>query len=164
MATTTAEPPILNLSTIAKRPFVLIDDMPYDLALPDTLSLLEYRHLATLLPRLEALWMRAKAGTITKAEDLELSTAFKRVCATVLKAPESVLSKLSDIQRVAIYGSFLQLPSATLLRVGAMMQAGRQTTPSNQTGATSSHDSRGRTAALRTTGRQKSRSTSSDQV
>jgi hypothetical protein len=168
MAATALTPPLLDLSTLATPPTIVIDNVAYPLALPDNLALLDYKRLSVILPVLETLWAKAATSptALTAAEERDLGNCFRGVCRIVLGAPEAVQVKLSDMQRVAIYQAFLKLPLGTLQRVGALMRS-RQTPTAAQptstsTGATSSRASRTRTpASARSHGSRKSRSASS---
>lgn len=150
---TTAAVPLLQLTTLVDRPSVEIDGVKYALLMPDTLSLLDYQRLSLRVPRLEELWTQAVGETpLTEAQETELREAFQEVCGIILRAPEAVQAKLTDLQRVQIYQSFLALPSATLRRMGAIQQARTALTPAGSIGATSSPASSvsTRAAALKT--------------
>lgn len=151
---------LLTLDTLAHLSTVQIDGIAYPLSPPDALSVVDYKRLSVLIPRLEALWEKA---ALTADEEVELGALFDRLCRIVLEAPGEVINRLTDLQRVLVYQAFLQLPHDTLLRVGAMLHGGTQTTPTttSSTGARSRRASRASTAAARSSGSHGSRSPSS---
>lgn len=124
MATTSSQLPVLDLDTLVSNPLVAIDGKPYPLRMPDTLTLIEYRRMAYVLPRLEDLWEKAAdlAHPLSPKDERELRQLFREITGIVLQAPEAVRDKLVDLQHVAIYHSFLRLPQDALRRAEAMVR------------------------------------------
>lgn len=156
---TAAPAPLLNLDTLALPPSVVIDGVPYEIAVPDGLSILEFRRLQPLIVRLEALWSEPDTDEDdAKARAKQIDGTLRAICRLVLRAPASVQEKLKDLHLMAIYQSFMQLPSGTLQRVvGAMVPPGARTTAPT-TGASSPPPSRTSTAGRRSSGSRPPRS------
>lgn len=152
-----APAPLLNLDTIAPPASVVIDGTPYAILAPDALNVLDFRRLQRLIGRLNTLDAQE---LLTDDEGAELQHLFNAICRIVLLAPAEVHDKLTDLQRIAIYGSFAQLPSNVLQLVGAMMLGGA-VIPASSIGANASPVSSGSSAAPRSTGSRGRRSRSS---
>ncbi len=160
MATATAPEPLLNLDTIAPAASVIIDGVPYAIQSPDGLTLMGLRQVRPMIVRLELL--RGEI-TLTDEQAAEEKALLNGVCRVVLSAPDAVQDKLSDLQRMAIYTSFLSLPSSMLHLLGARTLTGATLpTVAKMTGAKSSRSSNGSTrAGARSTGSRASRAASS---
>lgn len=152
---------LLDLDTLTEHPSVIIDKHAYELTPPEALSAVEYHRIGKIAPRMFALW--ESATELTPEEEVELEQTLDRVCRIVLKAPDEVHERLTDLQRLAIYQTFLTLPQEVLLPiVGQPPLRGRN--PMSGIGAISppvSHDS---TAAPPPNGSPRSRLRSSSRV
>jgi hypothetical protein len=137
MANTSSQS-ILSLTTFVDRPTIEIDGVKYEVFSPDSLSLVDYSRLQSLIPRIDALWPSLKSSSLTKEEETELSEAFGSIAAMVLDAPAEVLSKLTDLHRLLVYQAFLGLPQSTLRLVGAMVRRGAIPSLGPSTGVNSS--------------------------
>lgn len=157
MATDTATP-LLNLDTLANPATVVIDKQPYVILAPDALNVLDFRRLQALIPRLERLDAQEM---LTDEEGEEFRRHIDAICRLVLQAPEDVHARLSDVQRIAVYMAFAELPSSMLQLMGAKLKAAGATMPPPLTGASSPRNSPAATAAPRSTGSRTSRSRSS---
>lgn len=144
--------PVLNLDTLPEDTFVGINGVQYQLTSPDGLSILSYRRMSKVMPRLEEL---LEVADPTPSDDNELQECFDQVCRIVLPtAPVEVLDQLKPLQRVQVYQAFLKLPHETLRRVGATLRQASPpamaTTPvpvsTTSTGSKSRRGSRGSTA------------------
>lgn len=147
-----ASSPVLDLNTLTApiRPVVIIDGQRHPLLPPDMLSVLDYRRIDRITARLQALW---NAPEITDEAEAEVTQLCDSLCRIVLEAPADVHGRLTDIQRIAVYNAFQELPQANLRLVGATQGRGK-----TSTGATSPRASRGSTVARRTTGSRARRS------
>lgn len=135
--------PVLTLSTIdtAGVP-IQIDGRRYQTRHPDALSLRAIKQLERLAPRLGGLLQQ---DDLSEAEELELSTGLAEVCRLVLDAPDEVIARLTDQQRVRVMEAFmaLRMPSSPPPAPGADTRVAR---PSR--GRPSSRASRGSMAAM----------------
>ncbi len=153
--------PLLSLDTLTEAPSVIIDQHAYELTPPEALSAVEYHKIGKIAPRMFALW--ESATELTPEEEVELEQTLDRVCRIVLKAPPEVHDRLTDLQRLAIYQTFLTLPQEVLLPiVGQPALRGRN--PMSGIGAISPPASPASTAAPPTSGSTRSRSRSSGRV
>lgn len=133
--------PVLDLETIKESALVTIDKIGYQLTAPDGLSILDYRLMSKVMPRLEEL---LEVDEPSPADGVELQGCFDQLCRIVLPtAPAEVLEKLAPLQRVQVYHAFLRLPHETLQRVGALIRRGSRTPATTATPPTNGKRSTG---------------------
>ena len=94
-----APTPLLDLDTLAERPFVLIDQVKYELRTPEEVSVLEHRRLGKLGARLDAI---EKTEDPSEEEEQEYEQLLKTLSGRVLLAPDEVKARLNSSQRVAV--------------------------------------------------------------
>lgn len=143
MATTprTGPEPALTLSTLDTTGVpVQIDGHRYRTRHPEALSLRAIKQLERLAPRVGGLLQQAD---LTEAEEIELSQGLQDVCRIVLDAPDKVITRLLDQQKVRVMEAFMQLRMST-----RRPTPGAQPTPAPSRGKPSSRASRGSTAAM----------------
>ena len=152
--------PLLNLDSLTEHPTVVIDDVQYALTPPDCLPILSYHRIHRRGPRLFELFGKVNED-LTDAEGQELEQILDELCREVLEAPAEVHTRLTDVNRMAIYQAFLELPLTGLQMVGrATTEATTET--KKRTGARSSRGSRASTEATQSAGSPASLSASSD--
>ncbi len=123
--------PLISLSTLApERPTIVIDSIPYELALPDDFGLKEQAQLRKLHRQIEPIQSKDDPSD----DEISLmAQALDRLVGMLLPdLPESVRGKLRDGQKVAILRAF---PLAARIRMGA------EPLPPNPTTVNSSPDS-----------------------
>jgi hypothetical protein len=140
-----ARKPLLDLETLdpAERPFVTIDKVEYDLAVPGDFTLLEYHRIEKLAGRIGEL----RALTAELADDDELRDSHTRMLssilddevALVLRAPADVRSRLSDVQKLVVVEAFGQASRRASAPSPKPNRATRRATP--RTGEKSSRGS-----------------------
>ncbi len=101
-----APTPLLDLDTLAERPFVLIDQVKYELRTPEEVSVLEHRRLGKLGARLDAI---EKTEDPSEEEEQEYEQLLKTLSGRVLLAPDEVKARLNSSQRVAVAVAFTRL-------------------------------------------------------
>lgn len=153
--------PLLNLDTLTEHPSVLIDKHAYALTPPEALSAVDYHRIGKIAPRMFALWESETA--LTPEQEVELEETLDRVCRIILKAPDEVHDRLTDLQRLSIYQTFLTLPQETLLPLVGQPTTTRRRTPLG-TGGRLLPGSPASMAAPPGTGSRRSRSRSSSRV
>lgn len=159
MATDTAPAPLLNLDTFHAKTSVVIDGTPYQILAPNGLSLMALRKVRPLVVQLEVL---RTLETLTDDQHLAEKALLDGICRVVLDAPADVHAKLDDLQRLAVYLTFLALPSSMLELLGAKSTMGASAPTSPSTGASSSRGLSGSIpGADRTRGSRASRKRSS---
>lgn len=145
--------PLLDIFTTRDRPFIRIDGADYELRTSNDLTLEAYRAIERAAPRINTLIV--KSG-MSPAEESELSQLLDMVCRRALVAPDDLLGRLGDINRMVIFTAFTNLLTPSLLRTRATL-AEASTAP----GTKSSRGSRGSSAGNRKRGSRASRSASS---
>lgn len=105
--------PILDLSTLApERPFIRIDGARHDLRVSGDFGIRElagYNRLTT-----EAIELQSRVDTdapLTDEEAERLSSLLGDAVRYVLMAPDAVVAKLSDEQRMAVLAAFTNTAS-----------------------------------------------------
>jgi hypothetical protein len=96
--------PLLELSTLApERPFIVIDENRYELAMAEDLGLVEVAEMTRAEKEVAEL----------QASDLDDLTAPKRAAELllqmtrrILRAPDEVIVRLTDFQRLAVCNAF----------------------------------------------------------
>jgi hypothetical protein len=152
MAALTEPTPALDLTTDRLRMTVKIDGIAYVVRSPSDLSLTTYSMLERVTPQIGELLCRDR----TPAEDKALGLHLKRLCLIALDAPEIVLAKLGQVDRLRIYTLFIGLLSTSLQSTGAARLMAAKA--SRSSGASSSRNSRGSTPRTRPSGSRSSRS------
>jgi hypothetical protein len=112
--------PLLNLDTLTTRPIIRIDGAPYEMRVPEELSIVDYHRLSRQGQRLDGLM---SAPTLRPEEEQELATILDKLCHTILEAPEATHAKLGDIHRLAIARTFTPLLRASLEPAGGTVEA-----------------------------------------
>lgn len=140
---------VLDFSTApTETAHVAIDGVLYPILHPDQLSIAQIKRMEREAPELGRLM---QLDELTPEQEAEIDRLLQSACATVLEAPEDVRARLSDAQRIAVIEAFTQLRTAKPQATGAMRAASRST------GANTSPDSNGSTAATRRGGTRASR-------
>jgi hypothetical protein len=149
--TTDARAPLLDLETMLERPFITIDQKPYDLRNPDELSVAESLRFGRWGKLLEEL--QANGGEEVADELDALVETMAR--AILVEVPDDVFTGISGAQRWAIIDVFTGLLLRTKLKVAGAMTTATGPVPGGLgalTGAFSSPGSSASTAAPRPTG------------
>lgn len=148
MANTTA--PLLDLTVTIDRPCIRFNGVNYEIRTAADLTIGEYKHLWQTAPQLSALLSKKD---VSKEEDAARSQMLDDLCRLAIIAPDDVHSRLGDVNRMSVFGVFTNLlfPSVSGARA-------KQGAAKPKAGTRSSRDSRGSTAARRTTGSAMSRS------
>lgn len=143
--------PVLELSTLADGLPITIDQAVYEIRHPASFSIGELKQIDKLTKRSGAIEIKTEPSEDELAQWQEDMSA---LCDLVLDAPDAVKAKLRDIQKIAVLRVFA-MPRTTTKPSRAAKTASKS--PS----AKRSRDSRGSTAAVRTSGTGKRRSRSS---
>ncbi|MAM39343.1 MAG: hypothetical protein CL949_12790 [Erythrobacter sp.] len=153
--------PLLDLDTLIKRPFILIDDRKYAVRTPDELSVVDSHRFVRWVDRVQALQkadpdaddavLEERAAELAELVDTIVRNA-------VIDLPDDVFAKLSGAQLWSVVDVFTALLMRRAVAVsGAMHRAAGTMTPEMEsalrsTGASSSPSSSGSTAATRSGG------------
>jgi hypothetical protein len=149
-----AEPatkPLLDLSTLIARPFIVIDDERVEILSPDELSVIESHRFGVWGKRIEALTGQTGAEVEAELEEL-VRTVARKIC---VGAPDALFDKLPGSQRWAIIDLFTGLLLRSKLKVAGAMTAATGEVPEAiraSIGASSFPGSSGFTAGGRRTG------------
>lgn len=150
-----ADEPILELTTLVRRPKIAIDGERYEIRSPDELSVLDHQRLASLGTRLQKLMDKAE---LTTPEEKELGELIPTISAKIMVGvPIAIAARLSDEQRLKVIEVFTSLLPEQL--AGLVEAINRQA--QRRTGESSAHGSSVSTAARRERGSKKRRSQSS---
>lgn len=98
--------PVLSLDTLVEHRCVVIDGVAYDLVNVSEISILDYHRLGKRAARVEQLM---NGDELDESQVAELCDHMAWICAFVLCAPEEILRKLSDNQRLAVMQAFIEL-------------------------------------------------------
>jgi hypothetical protein len=137
-----AAKPLLDLSTLdpLERPFILIDGERYDLMVPGDFGLIALNKLDQMSAKVTEMQARQKGEVLSDEDAAELTAVLGTVVGQILRAPAEVIEKLSDIQRLAVLGSFMPASSE------AAPAKPRNPRARRRTGESSSRASRASTA------------------
>lgn len=133
--------PLLNLDTLISRFAITIDGARYELRRQEELPLIPHRRLDAQRDAFNAI---LTSDDPTAEQQAELSRLIGLICTAILIAPEHVLARLSDQQRMAVADVFFRLRPSPL-KAGDTRQGTAR--PKTSTGASSPRSSRGSTAA-----------------
>lgn len=164
--------PVLDLSTLTEKPIVAIDGVGYDLNTPDDLTVIGYKKLTILVPRMTELYAQVYSAAsqepdadpaVETATEAALAKVLDDLCRLILIAPDEVHRRLTDLQRFQVYQVFTERPAP---RIGATLRdlarAATTATRSGKTGAVSPRGSVGSMPARRrSNGSKSSRSATS---
>jgi hypothetical protein len=101
---------LLDLDTLTERPFVLIDQVKYELRTPEELSVLEHRRLGKIGARLDVIEQLEDAS---EEDEQEYDQLLKTLTGRVLLAPDEVKARLKTAQCVAVAVAFTRLRLTT---------------------------------------------------
>ncbi|MEL6485648.1 MAG: hypothetical protein AAFQ13_00695 [Pseudomonadota bacterium] len=158
MAAPTTEP-LLDLDTLIKRPFILIDDVKFSVLSPDELSVIQSHGFARKGERIRDLHNTKPTGD-EKADAkiaAELDALVKATArAALVNIDDETFDKLSGAQQLAIVQVFTALLMRTAISVAGAMHMAAGTTPEiahpMQIGGALFPGSSGSTAAPRESG------------
>lgn len=104
----TVNTPVLDLTVI--EPVVRINGDDYPLRVREDLTLVTNADLAKKFARIDALRVKGKR---TIKEETELGELLEQSCGAILKAPASLLEKLTQFQRFHVVQAFFQSVAVT---------------------------------------------------
>jgi hypothetical protein len=108
-------PVLLNLDTLVVRPLVTIDAKDYEMLNPGEVSILDLHRFGALGAEFEGIASSVKADTALTQEQVQaVSVALDRMVRMILRAPEEVLSRLTDVHRYNIIQAFNSLTPSKL--------------------------------------------------
>lgn len=98
--------PVLSLDTLVEHRCVAIDGVAYDLVNVSEISVLDYHRLGKRAGRVEQLM---RGDELDEAQVAEMCDHLAWICGFVLRAPDEILRKLSDNQRLEVAKAFTEL-------------------------------------------------------
>ncbi len=107
--------PALDLDALVERRFVRFAGGEYDLLNPEEVSILDYHRIVRQAHRISSM-MGDGDGAAERMSDedvRELSNALDQAVRLILRAPDDVVAKLSDLNKLAIIGVFSTLQRGT---------------------------------------------------
>lgn len=116
---------VLDLDALTEAPQVRIDGQLYDLRTKGEFSPLDAHRFKKLGGRMDAL---VSKEDLSDAEESELEGITARICRDVIDAPEDVLAKLRDSQRMRIISTFVETLSETSQPAAVETPAAEKTT------------------------------------
>ena len=135
--------PLIELTTVARRPKIAIDDELYEILSPDELSIVDCHRFAAWGNRIDALMAKA---SLSQKEERELGTILSDLSDRIMVGvPKDQRTKLGDAQRMEVAEVFTRLPLRKRL---ARLAAGGETTAGGPNGASSAPDPNDSTAAI----------------
>lgn len=117
--------PLLDLDTLIKRPFILIDDIKYDIRSPEELSVIEAHRFMRRGDKISEL---AKQDGEEVEEQLD-ALIEQSVRAIFIDLPDEMLAKLSGAKRWEIVDAFTALLLRRAARVAGAMHKAAGTNP-----------------------------------
>ena len=110
-----SRPVLLNLDTLVVRPLVAIDGKDYEMLNPGEVSILDLHRFGALGAEFEGITSSVQADTdLTTEQVTAVSVALDRMVRMILRAPEDVLSRLTDVHRYRIIEAFNTLTPSKL--------------------------------------------------
>jgi hypothetical protein len=129
MATPQQTPPVLSLTTLIPRLTIKIDGKPYDLITADEFAWLDYRGKAGVFREAAPLMVLRRR---TKKQEKDIERLLGPLVQTVVKAPATVLARLTNAQRVQVLEVFSRLlptkPLMSAVQAGAPTRGRRSST------------------------------------
>lgn len=110
--------PVLKLSTTHDRDFIMIDDLRCDIRGKDELSIVDYHRISSLGKKIQKTFDVEKELSEDEISELQ-ETLDKTIVFILSDAPEDVLNKINDTQKLEIILAFTELLSESLDLKGA---------------------------------------------
>lgn len=102
--------PVLNLDSLTERRAVRFEGTDYDLLNPEEVSILDYHRIVKQAHRIDEIMGSGKSTSdLSEAEVAEMTAALDRAVRMILRAPDEVHAKFSDLARLAIISVFSDL-------------------------------------------------------
>lgn len=130
-----ARPVLLNLDTLVVRPLVKIDQVDYEMLNPGELSIFDLHKFGALGEEFQELTSSVQADTtLTTAQVGAVATALDRMTRMILRAPEEILNRLTDVHRYRIIETFNSLTLTNLPAASVSTTPAVEATPVPPTG------------------------------
>ncbi len=140
---------LASFTTDSIRPLVVIDGVEYEVAQREDFGLKDYVRVQALKSQLYDRMIVTEDGSMSDEDVADAERMLNEFVRLVLrKCPETVLDKLSDLQKLSIAELFNSGLSRTMPQAAAPNRAAKR----SSTSTSSSRRSSGSTAARRTTG------------
>jgi len=108
-------PAILNLDTLVVRPLVTIDGTDYEMLNPGELSILDLHRFGALGSEFQSITDSAeKDADLTDAQVVQVGATLDRMVRMILRAPDEVLNRLTDVHKYRIVECFSSLTPSRL--------------------------------------------------
>lgn len=105
---------LLNLDTLVIRPIITIDGADYEMLNPGEISLLDLHRFGALGSEFDALSAAVQGEQMTEEQAAAVSAALDKMVRMILRAPEDLLSRLTDVHRYRIVEAFNMLTRSRL--------------------------------------------------